>query len=164
MDASEESHHTRLSESPPDAVSEPPPDAVSEPPPDAVVSTKWDGITHGVGGRCINICTLCERYDANAEIKGHLLIGVVFVCQTCLFGFKAQIDAICGPKLTSLMTMGCEIIVPRSKGPPSQWYVSSKLPILHKGIWCLHVQSKKSLRDEDCLQKVVTIAQLNELN
>ena len=156
MDASEESHHTRLSESPPDAV--------SEPPPDAVVSTKWDGITHGVGGRCINICTLCERYDANAEIKGHLLIGVVFVCQTCLFGFKAQIDAICGPKLTSLMTMGCEIIVPRSKGPPSQWYVSSKLPILHKGIWCLHVQSKKSLRDEDCLQKVVTIAQLNELN
>ena len=148
MGDSEESHHTRL----------------SEPPHNAVDPTNWDGYAHGVGGRCVSICDFCRGCDESTKIKGSAICGVVFACPKCLPVFEEHIRKICGPKLSSLIERNEQIMVPRTKGPPEKWYLSSVLPTLHKGIWCLHVQSKKSLRDEDCLQKVVTIAQLNELN
>jgi hypothetical protein len=128
----------------------------------------WDGMDpypHGVAGRHIYTCDFCEKIDDKTAIVGnHYMGGVLFVGPKCNEGLTYRLTQIMGPHLWKLVDAMQQIMVPRSNGPNEMWFLSSKLPTIHRGEWHLHVQSCCSLVDENCLNKVVSVKKLQELN
>ena len=131
-------------------------------------ASKWNGMEpypHGVGGRPIYVCDFCEKIDDNTTIFGHPYTGgVLFVCQQCKHGLNYRCTQIMGKRLANLVDSMQQIMVPRSNGPNEMWFVGSRLPTIHRGEWHLHVQSRRDLRGEDVLSKVVSVKKLQELN
>jgi hypothetical protein len=131
-------------------------------------SYTWDGISpdpHGVGGICVWDCDFCMRTDKGSTIIGsHMMGGVLFVCPQCNHGLVTRLKEILGEQLWNLIDTNQQIMVPRSSGPNELWYFSSKLPVIHRAEWHLRVQSRRDLRDDECVHKVVSVKKLKDLN
>jgi hypothetical protein len=136
--------------------------------PKNALSYKWDGVSpapHGAGGRYIYKCNFCEENDEGTTMVGsHTMGGVLFVCPECQHGLTTSLKRILGETLWELIDANQQIMVPRTNGPNEMWYVSSRLPVIHRGTWHLRVQSHQNLVNEECLNKVVPVKKLKELN
>lgn len=136
--------------------------------PKNTLSYKWDGDSpapHGAGGRYIYKCDFCKENDERTTMVGsHTMGGVLFVCPECKDGLKTRLKEILGETLWELIDAKQQIMVPRTNGPNEMWYVSSRLPVIHRGTWHLRVQSHQNFGNEECLEKVVPVKKLKELN
>jgi hypothetical protein len=136
--------------------------------PKNALSYKWDGDSpapHGAGGRYIYKCDFCEDNDEGTTMVGsHIMGGVLFVCPECKHGLTTRLKEILGETLWELIDANQQIMVPRTNGPNELWYFSSRLPVIHRGTWHLRVQSHRDLMNSECLEKVVPVKKLKELN
>lgn len=136
--------------------------------PKNALSYKWDGdspAAHGAGGRYIYKCDFCKENDERTTMVGsHTMGGVLFVCPECKDGLTTRLKEILGETLWELIDAKQQIMVPRTNGPNEMWYVSSRLPVIHRGTWHLRVQSHQNFGNEECLEKVVPVKKLKELN
>jgi hypothetical protein len=133
-------------------------------------SYNWNGLKPSIHSParmlplCEYSCDFCHKKHQEMTMRGHNIHGVLFVCPECNLGLTACLKKILGPNLWNLLETNQKIMVPRTNGPNEMWYFGSKLPLIHRGKWHLHVQSHPSLINDECFNKVVPVQKLKELN
>jgi hypothetical protein len=129
----------------------------------------WNGCkpslhTHGIFPLCEYSCDFCNEKDRGMTMQGSNIHGVLFVCPECQHGLTTRLKEILGETLWKLIDTNQQIMVPRTNGPNEMWYVSSRLPVIHRGTWRLRVQSHLDLMNGECVEKAVPVEKLKELN
>jgi hypothetical protein len=109
-------------------------------------------------------CDFCNDKDQGMTMQGSNTHGVLFVCPECQDGLTTRLKEIFGETLWELIKANKQIMVQRTSGLNELWYVSSKLPVIHRGTWHLRVQSHRNLLNSECLEKAVPVEKLKQLN